>query len=226
MLCADCKNSVVRKIKRLAHFIGWRGFLKKHAPIKANQYTKVFVAGKGDERGFILAGIKRFNPNAELIYYEDGAYDYLHNHRITQFGGKGVVAKLAGLDLSIQETIEKSYVLSPECVYGDRFEYFKIPTIDTAQDVELKNILNRVFEYKEFSISEKLVYLYNPIPSVESSMNNVIKNIADKHGYDDVLLKDHPRLHAEGYEGIKRIPKEKEVLWECMCMNDKTSVET
>ena len=219
----DYKNRIIRSVKRTLWFIGWRGFLRKYAPIKKKKYSKVFLAGMDDGRCFMLTRFKQISPDVEPVYFEDGANDYLYDSHVKHQGKKTLLAKLVGLKYEIGYNIKKAYVLSPECVASSDYEYFSIPKIDAEKDNELKEILNRVFGYKHYGINEKAIYLFNRIPSVAERMEKIIKYISDKYGNNSIILKDHPRLPAEGYDGIKRIPKENEILWECMCLNNDFS---
>ncbi len=223
LFCNECKSKIARKIKRARYFIGWRSFLKKYAPIKKVKYSKVFLAGLDDPRCFMLTRMKQINPDIEVMYYEDGANDYLYASHTKHRGKKAFLARLVGLKYEIGYNIKKSYISCPECVSSSDFEYLPIPAINAEKDVEIKALLNRVFDYKYYSIDEKVVYLFNRIPSVADGMEKVMSYIFEKYGSESIILKDHPRLPAEGYEGIKRIPKENETLWECMCLNNDFS---
>ena len=97
LFCNECKNKYLRKIKRALYFLNWRGFLKKYAPIKRVKYDKVFFAGLDDPRCFILSGMKRFSPDMEACFYEDGANDYLYASHIKHKGIKARFARLVGL---------------------------------------------------------------------------------------------------------------------------------
>ena len=223
LFCSDCKNGLARKIKRTLYFIFWRRFLRKNAPIKKVKYSKVFLAGLDDQRCFMLTRMHRLNPDIEVVYFEDGANDYLYSSHVKHNKKKSFLAKIVGLKYEIGYNVKQSYVSSPECVTSSDFEYLPLPMIDQRNDTELKDIINRTFGYKEYKINEKVVYLYNKIPSVAKEMEKVISDIAEKYGNEQIILKDHPRLHAQGYDGIKRIPQEYEVMWETMCLNNDFS---
>lgn len=223
LFCAKYKKSYIRKIRRALYFIGWRGYLRKYAPIKKKKYSKVFLAVHDEARCFMLTRMHRLNPQIEACYYEDGANDYLCASHNKHTGKKVTFAKLVGLNYNVGNNIKKAYVLNPECVATEDFEFLPIPRIDTETDKELIEILNRVFKYKPYEIKEKVVYLYNRIVPVAKDLERIIQGISEKYGQDSIILKDHPRLPASGYEGVNRIPKENETLWEGMCMNNDFS---
>ena len=193
LLCSRYKNSVVRKIRRALYFIGWRGYLKKHAPVKNKKYSKVFIAVHDEARCFILSKMKKNNKDIEAFYYEDGANDYLYEPHGIHSGAKVKLAKLVGLNYNVGHGIKKSYVLNPECVVGNDFENLQIPIVDKTKDEELIALLNRAFHYKPYPIDEKIVYLFNRIPSVATEIEHSINKIVGIYGYNNLILKDHPR---------------------------------
>jgi hypothetical protein len=224
ILCYDIKNSLFRKLKRLTYFIGWRKYLRKHAPI-LKAYDAVYIACNDDVRCFMLSRMKSLNPNLKAYYYEDGMADYISSAHPVNKGGKKIVSKLVGMNYNVADGITTSYVLEPDCVATNEFELKRIPKIDVIKDRELFEIMNRVFAYKPVDLDAKMLYLYNPITPDRAlnELRDVILGIASKYGEHSIIYKDHPRLPAGGYDGIDKIPKEKETLWEVMAMNANLS---
>ena len=216
------KNPFVRKLIQACHFIGWRGYMKKRFPVN-KKYSKVIIASHDSVRTIMVCKMKKYNPDLEALFFEDGAYDYLWNVHGKHTGLKYWFGKLVGINYDHTDNIKKDYVLCPECVLNSRFELLKIPNIDIDKDKDLIQIINRVFDYKPYNISSKMVYLYQPLGETSTNETNaLIKRIADVFGKENVILKDHPRLPAKSSD-IEKIPKEKECLWECMVMNNDFS---
>ena len=223
-MCHEVKNSLQRKVKKLTYFIFWKQFLKKYAPVE-KKYDKVFLASNDEPRCFILSRMKQLSPQLEAFYYEDGANDYISNPHPKHTGKKLRFAKLVGLDYGIGDNIRTTYVAEPSCVVTDEYELERIPSVDVQKDRELVELLNRVFGCKPYPIKEKAVFLFSEFSREE--MNRINKELVfefvERYGEDSLLFKDHPRLPAAGYDGIRKFPKEHETLWECISMNTDCS---
>lgn len=222
--CNSIKNPITRKIKKCIYFIGWKHFLHQSVTI-AKQYDRVITASNDEPSCFLMSRMKALNPLIKPYYFEDGANDYIADAYPKHHGFKKNFGKLFGINYNIGDSIDTTYVASPPCVASDQYTPEAIPTIYPDKDLELKSILNRVFSCDPFVINERSVFLFSPSRSIESAekSHKIVHKIVGRYGVDKLLFKDHPRLPAEGYEGIRKYPQEKETLWECVCLNNDCS---
>lgn len=218
--CNNIKNSIIRKTKKCIYFIGWKYFLQKSVTI-TKQYNKVITASNDEPCCFLMSRMKVLNPDIKPYYFEDGSNDYIADAHPKHRGFKKSFAQLLGLDYSIGDSIDTTYVANPSCVASNEYKLEAIPTMDPEQDLELKSLFNRVFSYKPYSINEKLVFLFSRFrEELDEKSRSIVRKIVERYGKDSLLFKDHPRLPASGYEGVNKYPREKETLWECVCMNN------
>lgn len=222
--CCDIKNPITRKIRKCMYFIGWKHFLRQSVHI-TKQYDRVFVAFNDEPSCFLMTQMKALNPNIKPCYFEDGANDYIADAHPKHRGFKKFFGTLFGIDYSIGDSIDTTYVVSPPCVASSDYILETIPIIDPDKDLELKAIMNRVFSYDPYVINERSVFLYSPFQTIEfaEKSHQIVHKIIANYGIDKLLFKDHPRVPAVGYDGIRKYPREKETLWECVSMNNDCS---
>jgi hypothetical protein len=126
---------------------------------------------------------------------------------------------------NVQKITRTFYVYYPMFFnIDDNEKVYRIPKLK-REDVELVNLLNRIFEYKD-SNEYKTQYIYFGMP--ENSIwgkkiddVNMIMQIAEKVGKDNFILKKHPRDTRTVFEekGI-RVMQSSNMPWEVIQLNN------
>lgn len=198
------------------------------------KYKKFFYFNQNLSSNLIFNILTQSNKYIEACQFEEGILSYPNiegnNLRYLKFGRTKlwcILRKICSKPILIERT-KKVFCLYPDLYFG-KLLIEKIPAI--KNNSELTNILKKVFnvDINEQSYQEKYIYFSSicdfeggqPIGELE-----LIKNIAQIVGKDNLLIKVHPRDVRDIYkkEGLK-IAQVSSVPWEVIQLlynfNDK-----
>ncbi|MDD2495186.1 MAG: hypothetical protein PHE29_08340, partial [Tissierellia bacterium] len=116
----------------------------------------------------------------------------------------------------IIDRYDELLVFKPELMPKTNIKIKKIPPLN-IKDVNFKTIINYIFGYKKWIITEKIVFFEQPYNS--TNLYNEIKKIADEILFENYIVKLHPRSKKDNYRYFN-IYENNNIPWEIICLNN------
>lgn len=224
------KKYLPAKNELLKHFQMAYSYLKvdefaKEVLLDETTYKRMFISSSAYIPRMIYFHFLKNHMNTELLYFEDGIGSYLGNTAYpTRNFDKWIRRLLFGKE-AMNFNHEK-YLFSPDffsLMNSNHDEAIKeIPAI--IKNESLMHIFNDVFRFeKKHSVRERVVLL-DILKSVIFTNNNfeklllIYNLIFEKLGYDNVVIKNHPR-DKDGRIVKARYCPNTDVPFESICMN-------
>ena len=178
---------------------------------------------------FLFADLIKINPDIKCARLEEGiisyGYDNLKNPYINE-GGRYKIVEKARQCLRkrvMADVTDLLYCFLPE-LYEGSLKTVSIPKLD-ANDCEFKGLIAQIFEIEEGEIDYPQKYIFfasvgdleggEPIGELE-----IAKKVAEQVGYDNLIIKVHPRDVSERYKNAGfHIDTNSSLPWEVVQLN-------
>lgn len=127
-----------------------------------------------------------------------------------------------GKENNIFSKIDKYYCFCPSFKKKTyEKEIIEIPGIKNNRDVFL-SIINQIYEFKTFHVKEKYIFFGNSmhIDKTCDQEPNIIKQVVDRVGRENLIVKIHPREESDIYQNIgAKIMENAYCPWEVYYLN-------
>ncbi len=183
-------------------------------------YDDYFYFNNNDLFEETLKLLVKRNKNLKLHIFEDGLISYirkplsisLKTRLICRFVYHYII-KMKNIDV---------YIFKPE--YKAYKEEMNVKPIKFSDNI---SFINEVFGYKECNIKEKYIFFEECLEFIEDKEEyyNLIDQIAQTVGYDNFIIKRHPRNVSE-LSNIKIKILDLDYAWELYCINNDISNKT
>lgn len=162
-------------------------------------YDYVFTAVPTD---FVFAA-KELNPQAHLIYFDDGSGSYMDSMRTLHFENAIKLLNLFHKEINLFKP-DCLYLNNPDFCIENSAPLKKLPSLKYA-DPKLIDKLNYVFNYEITDIYKQHKYIYLTMPNDKGSsefekINTLFETKLSKLG-KNILVRKHPR-DMKTYEGF------------------------
>lgn len=171
--------------------------------------------------------LKQHHKNVIWSHFEEGILSYNQVYYKGLFNRLGLAMffrRFTSRD-NILSNISQYYCTNPEFMTASKgWKLFKVPHI-AVDDLRIRDVLNYIFDYKPQPITQKYIFFASSsdIDGSPFGETEIILDIADRVGSENLLVKMHPRDNRHVYEdkGIT-VMRNSFVPWEIMQMNMDT----
>ena len=188
-------------------------------------YKNIFLSSKAFMPRMVLFSFIKKNMPIHPFYFDDGTGSYENNraYRI-KFSDKVIRRLLFGKKANC--TNYERYLFSPSIYYelNDKTDIDIISIKRFWENPHGEDIINRVFGINQKPmIEESLIILDQPKDELFTSeniesINNIYNRFVDTIGYENSVIKKHPRSSSEDFKNIKYF-ETNGIPFELYCLN-------
>lgn len=188
-------------------------------------YDEFITLNEGPMEHMIFAYLIKNNPKMEYNLYEESilSYTYEHNnYSDPRYKKLYAVRKIFNKKI-ITDSSKKFYCFMPKA-YKGKLKAIQIPKISSEDNAFKETIKKIFFPDKELNpYPQKYIYFGTGIKldtGVDIGEMDMLKDIANKVGHDNIILKIHPRDDVELYkkEGFT-LDQNSSIPWEAIQLN-------
>ncbi len=225
--CKDILNST--GIKKYNYYFFDRYFNRKRIlKTSFEKYDELLFFNVDMLTGCVLDELLKKNKKLVCSKYDEGFDTYTNSliQDCKKYKVSNIINKILCLICGKKNTtsmISKLYLYHPELLcYETDWKIEKIPDLD-KNNIDLKNTLNLVFNYKPQTIKQKYIFFEESFFCDNKGINDfpLINDIVNVVGKNNIIVKLHPRNSINRFEKLGvEVLKDIGVPWEIIQMNE------
>lgn len=220
VIFSDCVNftksisekTIKRYLQKIIHFYNYKKLAHKYFKIQNQKYDSVLFSYPDIVIQIAVKKIFKNNNNLRVRMFEDGSGGYSNRIRKTT-GLKKIFNFFSGS--SIVDDYTEIWAFQPSLIKNPNIEVKKIPSVN-REDLEFKNLINRIFDCGQIEIKERIVFFEQPF-NFDKLLNSIIKKLLTFN----YVIKLHPRTSNKDFENYNLFPSNN-IPWEVIALNNKT----
>ena len=201
-------QSIKGKLYKAINNIKFYKQLEEGLPKLNRRYDIIFIAGPSSSVNSVYYFLKRKIPDLKLYLFEEGIHEYYMLASKSKCFRK--IYSLLVYGRYYIDDVEELYVYEPSLVRNKRddIKVKSIPQVSFKNSV-LKDMFNKIFKYNlsiENNSDDKcILFIDQAFPNEKENIcqKNILRNIIDKVGHANVLVKMHPHSSDNKYSDLK-----------------------
>ncbi len=221
----EAKNKIIKILQNFCYLL-FPNLSLNSKKMKLGYYDEYLFYNINKYSYLLYDALHKKNKKVKVIRFEEGYISYLHiNVGISNSYKK--IRKILGKEF-IEEKIEYNNLFNPNLlIYNPKAPIKKIENLE-RKDIELRNIVNKVFKYDLINdiYDKKYIFFEESFFCDNKGIDDMdlILNIAEIVGKENLMVKLHPRNKVDRFKeyGITT-NKTIGIPWEVIQMNNDFS---